>query len=163
MLYAIIETSLPALSQISTEEYNRKDDPARWSKKELLGHLVDSAYNNHQRLIRADKQINLCFPGYAQDDWVRKNNYQNREPDEILHLWSSSNRHLAILISQLSSDILSRKTKDHNFDKICMNLLHHEETTSLSYLVWDYIFHLEHHLSQLLPKYDRRLNDDVYY
>jgi len=163
ILTSIIESSLSLLSQISDEAYNRKEDPSRWSKKELLGHLIDSAYNNHQRFMRAARQDNLQFRGYAQDSWVQMNGYQQREPSEIIELWSSSNRHLAILISNLSEEVLSRRTIDHNFDKICMNLLQTKENTSLSYLIWDYIFHLEHHLVQLVPQYDRQLKEFTTY
>ena len=163
VLTAIIKTSLPALSQISNEAYRQKDDPTRWSKIEMLGHLIDSAYNNHQRFMLAGHQDHLRFSGYHQDLWVKRNDYQHRESAEIIRLWSSSNHHLANLLAQLSTEVLTRKTYDHDFDKICMNSLRAGDNTSLSYLVWDYIFHLEHHLSQLLPEYERQLEDYSYY
>ncbi len=149
----IISSANTALLKLSEEECAHKSHPNKWSKKELLGHLVDSAYNNHQRFLRAASQDNLVFWGYDQDDWVIRNNYQARTWKEILATWLTVNCHLLELIQAIDDDLLYRKTTDHNFDKICMNLLESKEETCLNYLIWDYIFHLEYHLVQLLPDY----------
>ncbi len=152
-LNKIIATVPAQIKAIDQATMNFKPKPAKWSKKELLGHLVDSAYNNHQRFLRAEEQDNLIFQGYDQDDWVIKNNYQNRETDEILNLWILSNQHLSVLIENLPKSILKKETTEHTFHKICMNLLKEDEPTSLSYLIEDYIFHLEYHLAQLITDY----------
>jgi hypothetical protein len=152
-LNQIIDKALPALRQLNEAELSQRPAPGKWSKKEILGHLIDSAYNNHQRFLRAEKQGNLIFQGYDQRDWVEKNDYQNRALGEVLDTWATANRHLSVLIAGLSGELLQQESRDHNFHLICMNLLSEGELTSLSYLIWDYLFHLEHHLAQLIPGY----------
>jgi len=133
-----------------------KASAAKWSKKEILGHLVDSAYNNHQRFMRAEGQGNLVFWGYDQDGWVKKNNYQKRTTEEILRLWVNVNQHLGQLIASLPQSTLNLKTVEHNFDIICMNRLRTKDLTCLSYLIWDYLFHIEYHLTQIIPNYKKK-------
>ena len=152
-LLQILSKTEPLFRAISEAEFSFKETPERWSKKELLGHLIDSAYNNHQRFLRAEEQGNLIFRGYTQDAWVQKNHYQNRDQAELVQLWLLCNRHLAALIAGLSEDLLRRKTSEHNFHKICSNRIPEGSTSSLSYLIWDYLSHLEHHLKQLFPSY----------
>ncbi len=154
-LTLIILSVIPKINSISSEEIRYKPVPNKWSKVEILGHLIDSAYNNHQRFLRAESQGNLIFQGYDQDDWVIKNNYQNRNEKEILETWVGVNRHISILTQGLSEELLNKKTTEHNFHKICMNVLEEGETTTLSYLIWDYNFHIEHHLSQIISDYKR--------
>ena len=132
-----------------------KPSPSKWSKNEILGHLIDSAYNNHQRFARAKAQGNLIFQGYDQDDWVIKNDYQNRNFHSILGVWLTANQHMNALIERLPLDLLERPTTKHNFHRICMNLIPEGQPTSLGYLAWDYCFHLEHHISQILTDYTR--------
>ncbi len=155
VLAKIIQEALPELNKISATEMNFKPSASKWSKKELMGHLIDSAYNNHQRFLRAEGQGNLVFWGYDQDEWVVKNKYQDRKLEEVLSTWVVANQHLAFLIECLSDEVLQTKTTSHNFHKICMNLLQEGESTSLSYLVWDYLFHIEYHLNQIIPNYQK--------
>ena len=152
-LRQIINTAESALHSIDDDLFNHKSTPNKWSKKEILGHLIDSAYNNHQRFIRAEEQGNLIFPGYNQPLWVIRNNYQNRDKREVIDSWFQVNQHLSFLIEQIPEDVMNRKTRDHNFHLICMNLIQEGVSTTLSYLVWDYLFHLEHHLKQIIPGY----------
>ncbi|MBX2878126.1 MAG: DinB family protein [Saprospiraceae bacterium] len=156
-LVHILEASVPQLLAQSPEEMQHKTDPSRWSKQEIMGHLVDSAYNNHQRFIRAEAQGNLIFNGYDQVDWVKRNAYQDREWTAIVKLWEASNRHLGHVTASIDPGFLENKTSDHNFHIIGMNRPEGGSLSSLSYLIWDYIFHLEHHLVQLLPNYERIL------
>lgn len=157
VLDRIISIARPKLLDISAHELAERPAPDKWSKKEIIGHLIDSAYNNHQRFLRASQQDNLVFFGYDQVDWVRQNDYQQREVTELIHTWATVNFHLSRLIHQLPAALLGRETTDNNFHKICMNRIPEGQASSLGYLVWDYLFHLEHHLVQILPDY-RRLN-----
>ncbi len=148
------------MSQVLSEaEFRHKPNPAKWSKQEILGHLIDSAYNNYQRFLRAATQDNLIFQGYDQDAWVRQNDYQNRDYMEIIGTWINVNNHLSFLVRGLPEAVLTRQTTQHNFHQICMNTIPEGAPTSLSYLVWDYLFHMEHHLSQILPDYRRLLGE----
>ena len=63
------------------------------------------------------------------------------------------NQHLAVLLEGLPKELLTQETTQHNFYQICMNRPKEGETSSLAYLIWDYLFHLEHHLAQILPNY----------
>jgi hypothetical protein len=159
ILKNVIDKSYNALKALPLANLNAKPNPERWSKKELIGHLVDSAYNNHQRFLRAESQGNLIFWTYAQDEWVIKNQYQNRNAQEIIELWYRTNQHLCSLVDGLSDEILHKQTNEHNFHRICMKRIEEHDFTSLGYLIWDYIFHLEHHLSQLLADYEKELGD----
>ena len=144
------------LGRIDESSFSLKTTPEKWSKKEILGHLVDSAYNNHQRFIRAEGQGDLIFDGYDQVDWVLKNDYQNRSATGIIELFVASNTHIVRLLSNLSSDLIDEETSDHNFDAICMRTLAKGEITSLGYLIADYIFHVEHHLIQIIDDYEKK-------
>jgi hypothetical protein len=154
-LRQIIQIATPQIESLSAMHMHDKPSPEKWSKKEILGHLIDSAYNNHQRFLRAGSQEDLIFQGYDQNDWVIKNNYQNRSEKEVLALWANANLHMCALIESISETILSKETTNHNFHKIGMKRPEEGSTSSLSYLIWDYIFHLEHHLSQIIPNYEK--------
>lgn len=154
-LHQIISQATPILKAAEESTFSQRPAPNKWSKKEILGHLIDSAYNNHQRFIRAEKQGDLVFIGYDQVDWVVKNNYQQRALNELVDTWGTANRHLAILLAQLPAAVYEKQYTDHNFHQICMIHPSEEEPTSLAYLAADYIFHLEHHLAQLIEEYEK--------
>ena len=152
-LHQITAKAAPILKALNEDHLSLRPAPGKWSKKEILGHLIDSAYNNHQRFIRAEKQGNLVFSRYDQVDWVIKNNYQERAVVELVDTWVTTNKHLAILLAQLSAAAYAQQYTDHNFHQICMIRPAEGEPSSLAYLVEDYIFHLEHHLAQLIEDY----------
>lgn len=151
----IIAMANISLDKISDADFEYKPNSTTWSKKEILGHLIDSAYNNHQRFIRAEGQGNLIFQGYDQVDWVIKNNYQNRSTDELIHTWVTANLHLCCLVETLSATTLQEETIDHNFHEIGMVRPPEGAPSSLEYLFWDYIFHVEHHLAQIIDGYEK--------
>ena len=71
-----VERAAAELLAVSDEAAAVRPGRGRWSAKEIVGHLVDSAANNHQRFVRAQWQDDLVFPGYAQDAWVEAQRYQ---------------------------------------------------------------------------------------
>lgn len=154
-LLQITSSAANTLIHLNEKEMSHKPIASKWSKKEILGHLIDSAYNNHQRFLRAEEQSNLTFDGYDQVDWVIRNQYQQRKSSEIIHTWIIVNQHLSHLITSLSPEIVNRTTTKHNLDKIGMRPVEHGAPISLGFLIEDYIFHIEHHLAQLIPDYDR--------
>lgn len=109
----------------------------KWSKKEILGHLIDSAANNHQRFVRLQLQDELVLPGYDQPNWVRTQRYQERAWKDLVELWSAYNRHLAHIIESIAPQSLGNvwKAKDGDLD--------------LAFLVRDYLRHLLHHMEQI--------------
>lgn len=123
---------------LSEEEFTQKPIPGKWSKKEILGHLVDSAANNHQRFIRTQfEEAPVIF--YDQDEWVRIQDYQSEKKEMIITLWATYNRHLAYVISGIPDEKLTRSCKGRNGAEY-----------TLEFLVTDYLTHLEHHLKQLI-------------
>jgi hypothetical protein len=127
------------LQQISEETAAHKPQPATWSRKEILGHLLDSAANNLQRFVRMQLQDHLELPGYDQDGWVRIQRYQELEWGEILQMWEMYNRHLARLIATANPDALKHTWKSPD-----------GEIVNLEFVMRDYIVHMKHHLDQIL-------------
>ncbi len=112
--------------------------PGKWSRKEILGHLVDSASNNHQRFVRAQLSDKLEFPPYAQTEWVEIQDYADESWQLLVELWSAYNLHLAHVIANIPPERL--KVQCRIGDK---------EATTLEDLIADYVRHMEHHLKQL--------------
>lgn len=150
-LQEILRAAAPLLSQVTEAEWNAKPDPERWSKKEILGHLVDSAYNNHQRFVRGAYREDLCFEGYDQNAWVRRNAYQQRPVEDVVGTFFTSQHHLAFTIATLPTDRLDRETSEHNFHRMAMRKVPAGAPRSLGFLIEDYLFHLVHHLQQIVP------------
>ena len=115
-----------------------KRDPHVWSVKEIVGHLIDSAANNHQRFIRAQQSGELSFPGYEQNAWVLAQNYQAESWPRLVDLLILYNRHLAHVIRQMPQSVA---------DVPCR--IGTNEAVSLSFLAEDYLTHLRHHLKQI--------------
>src|SRR5262245_17020217 len=83
--------------------------PGKWSKKEIIGHLLDSASNNHGRFVRAQLQDDLVFPGYDQDEWVRVQRYQSRRWVDLVRAWHAYNHQIASVMAAADEDALTRR------------------------------------------------------
>jgi hypothetical protein len=141
-LSSIVSAALPRLSAISEDVAARKPSPDKWSKKEILGHLVDSAANNHQRFIRLQLEAEISLPGYEQDGWVRAGRYQHTPWADVIALWSAYNRHLATIIE--------------TFDPAALDHVWHaaDGDATLKFIADDYVRHLKHHLRQIDAAFD---------
>ena len=137
-LLRTIEEAVTWLKSIDPERTTFKPSEATWSAKEVLGHLIDSAVNNHQRFVRAQQVDELTFPGYEQTFWVSSQHYQERPWLELVELWHLYNRHLAHVI---------RHVPANQWDTPCT--IGTSETVTLGFIVEDYLPHLQHHLSQI--------------
>jgi hypothetical protein len=133
-----VATSVPRLLALPESETARKPSPDRWSKKEILGHLIDSACNNHQRFVRTQLEGGLTFPGYEQEGWVRCQGYATADWQLLVELWAAYNRHLAVVVARLP--VASRAFA-------CR--IGGSEELSFAAVVEDYVRHLDHHLAQL--------------
>jgi len=131
-----INEYLPKLKLLVDEKTAFKSMPGKWSKKEILGHLVDSAQNNLRRFIVGQYEENPKIV-YMQDDWVRINNYQQSKLKDLVQLWYLTNLQLITVLR--NSDAKER-------EKTCET----EGSHSLNWLAADYIRHLRHHLHQVL-------------
>ncbi|HWP84714.1 MAG TPA: DinB family protein [Terriglobia bacterium] len=134
-LVEVAEARLRAVSEPESEKPIRKGG---WSSKQVIGHRIDSAANNHQRFVRAALQGSLEFPGYDQDGMVRVQAVQQAPWPALLALWASYNRFLAHVIEHLPAEKL---------DSVCRIGTH--EPVTLRFLAEDYVAHLRHHLRQI--------------
>jgi hypothetical protein len=141
-----IDVTTEGLQQLSVSD---ETSPGRWNRKQILGHLIDSAANNHQRFVRAQFTTDLNFPGYEQDNWVESQQYENESWENLVQLWSSYNRHLVHMLSIVPEQTLTQKRTEHNLDKIAFKLVPAHEPATLEYFVRDYVDHLRHHLAQI--------------
>jgi hypothetical protein len=138
---SIVDQASDRLVHMKPEEVSLKETPDDWSKKEILGHLIDSASNNHQRFVRACCNVAANFPTYNQNDWVRIQQYNESDWEALVELWSAYNRHLCDLIERIPNDA---KSSPCNIGK--------EEPVTLEFVVKDYLRHLRHHMNEILAK-----------
>lgn len=154
-IYDIIIQAIPKLRELTPQDFMWKPAPDKWAKSEILGHLIDSAFVNFQRFISVGSENRLIFSPYEQEHWVRRNDYINYRTNDLIQIWANTNSHLGEMLDNIPDEVLYRKTTDHNFDRICMNLLEAGTSSSLNYLIWDYLDHMEHHLKQIIPEYKK--------
>jgi hypothetical protein len=136
------------LSLTETESEARRA-PEKWSPKETIGHLVDSAANNHQRFVRTQFTDSLVFPPYEQDDWVAVQHYQQESWPALVQLWLSYNLHLLHIVSRIPESKLTQSRTEHNLDRIAWRTVSRDEPVTLEYFIRDYIAHMKHHLQQI--------------
>lgn len=133
-----IINSIPnILLEMGEMELSIKYSDEKWSKKEILGHLIDSATNNHQRFVRAQFESNPEI-NYDQNKWNKFNFYQEIESIQLIHFWTSYNRQLLEIIKRIPKESLIKQIKIG------------ESLITLEFLIIDYVEHLEHHLKQLI-------------
>jgi DinB superfamily len=137
-LLRLVETAEPKLREVSDLESATPVLPGGWSRKEVVGHLIDSASNNHQRFVRAALQPSLDFPGYDQVASVRVQAFQQADWALLVSLWAAYNHHLAHMLARLP---------DSKLDTLCR--IGSGEPVTLGFLAEDYLSHLAHHLSQI--------------
>lgn len=135
-LLAIIDEYLPQLKALDEKHSSAKPLPNKWSKKEIIGHLIDSAQNNLRRFIVAQYEENPLIV-YKQDYWVSVNNYQSYALIDLIQLWYLLNQQICSVLNN-SSDEMQQRT--------CQT----ESLHNIDWLANDYIKHLKHHLHQIL-------------
>lgn len=138
-----------SLRQISDTDAAKKLSTTAWSAKEIIGHLIDSASNNHQRFMRAQWMDDLIFSGYEQDGWVSAQRYQHADWHELIDLWALYNRHLARVMEAMPDDVRLRIHTKHNLFEVAWTTVPADTPTTLDYFMRDYVRHLHHHLRQL--------------
>lgn len=127
------------LGRFSEAEGETRPSPERWSRKEVLGHLIDSAANNHQRFVRGQIAGSRHFPEYEQEQWVRVQHYQTSPWAELITLWRAYNSHLLRVVEAMPEE--GRRA-------ICR--VGEGPEVTVAWLIVDYVDHLEHHLRKML-------------
>jgi hypothetical protein len=146
-----IETSAARLHDLSDAEARGARGADSWTPKEIVGHLIDSASNNHGRFVRAQFTDDLVFPGYEQEEWVRAQRYNEESWPLLVELWKHYNLHLLHVMAAASVEKLKQPRARHSLDKIAWQLVNPQQPATLEYLMTDYIGHLKSHLRQIFP------------
>jgi len=137
-LLSVIDAAEPRLRAISSGESAKPILAGGWSRRQVIGHLIDSASNNHQRFVRAALQPSLEFPRYDQEGNVRVQAPQEADWPLLVSLWATYNRYLAHIIARLPASKL---------ETICR--IGDGEPHTLSFVASDYVTHMLHHLRQI--------------
>jgi hypothetical protein len=149
-LLRAIDRCEPALLAIGDDRSAARPAPGKWSPREIIGHLIDSASNNHERFVRAQLQDHLVFSGYDQDAWVDVQRYEQADWADLVGLWAALNRHLARVMALVPEEIRRRERPRHNLHEIAFQMVPAHEPATLDFLMGDYVAHLQHHLRQVL-------------
>ena len=144
-----VEDATPKLIALGDSSAKRPA-PGKWAPREIVGHLIDSASNNHQRFVRGQLQEDLVFPGYAQEDWVRIGRYADAPWEELVTLWRTFNLQIARLMEGTPEEVRMRPRALHNLREIGVPLAPNEPGR-LEHVMRDYVVHLRHHLAQIFP------------
>lgn len=136
-LKQIVAQAPSLLMALSPDEVSAQPAPGKWSKKQELGHLLDSASNNHQRVVRAQVEEQPSLSDYDGDRWVTLHNYQAMEWSEIIERWRVMNQQLIRAASSIAPRALERK------------LTVGGKIMTLGVLLNDYVDHLLHHIRHI--------------
>ena len=145
---AVVRTAAHLL-RVPAEAAARRPGPDKWSAKEIVGHLIDSASHNHQRFVLAQFQDDLVFRGYAQAEWVRSQRYQDAPWPELVTLWRDYNFHVARVMAAMPPEVRHRQHRRHNLHEVAWRPVPADAPATLDYFMCDYVAHLEHHVRQL--------------
>jgi hypothetical protein len=141
-LLNVVEEFEKKMSAISDADFSAKPLVNKWSKKEVLGHLIDSAQNNLRRFIVGQYESNAPKITYDQDFWVNANGYQQMKKADVIASWRLINHRIAAVLENMPEANYS-KTADTGKGK--------PELHELEWLADDYVKHMKHHLNQVIP------------
>ncbi|NML70337.1 DinB family protein [Chryseobacterium sp. RP-3-3] len=139
ILKNIVDAELQRFETISEEEWAYKISSEKWSKKEILGHLCDSALTNIRRFVVTQYKENDNIV-YDQDFWVKAQNYQNVPFSEVIGLWKSLNLQIVHTVENIPDEALQRT---------CDTTKTVPQAFTLEYIIQDYIDHLQYHLKAI--------------
>ena len=137
-LQFLCDTIPGLLHEIDEQNFSTKPAPGKWSKKEIIGHLIDSATNNHHRFVRGQFE-NIPTVTYEQNNWNESNYYDKIDSSQIISLWTAYNKHLLEIMKHIPKDKLTNKVNSFG-----------DDIYTIEYLMDDYVRHLEHHLKQVV-------------
>lgn len=139
-LLGVVREYSEKMLAISDDQFHVSPHPRKWSKIEVLGHLVDSAQNNLRRFICSQYEFPPLLISYDQDFWVSANQYSSASKKDLILLWTLLNQRIAAVLQAMPVD---------SYQKYCPIITGGQQT--LEWFATDYIKHLKHHLNQILP------------
>lgn len=139
ILKNIIDAELLRFQNISEEEWTYKSAPEKWSRKEIIGHLCDSAFTNIRRFVVTQYKENENIV-YDQNVWVKAQNYQNVPTAELIALWKALNFQIVHVVENIPDEALQRT---------CDTTKTEPQRFTLEYIINDYVDHLQHHLKAI--------------
>jgi len=134
----LCDTIPSLLAEIDETAFSTRPAPDKWSRKEIIGHLIDSAANNHQRFVRGQFE-NVPKIVYDQDKWNEYSFHQKMDSHQLIAFWTIYNKQLAALLRHIPNKNWKRECETNEGNKY-----------TLEFLCMDYIEHLEHHLRQIV-------------
>jgi hypothetical protein len=134
----VVNSAEEILRRFSAEESKVPVLAGGWSRRQVIGHLIDSASNNHQRFVRASLADSLEFPGYDQNGWAGVQAAEEADWSLLVVLWANYNRYLAHVIAHLPAAKLEVPIR-----------IGQNEPVTLKFLAEDYLRHMVHHLAQI--------------
>jgi hypothetical protein len=138
-LAGVLREAMPWLVTVSEAEASVPEREGKWSAKQVIGHLIDSAVNNLGRIVRLQIEPGQSLPGYEQEAWVGLQHYAERDWAEVLALWFALNEHVAWTVRHIDKGGLAKNGTVAG------------QTLTLGFLIEDYVAHMEHHLRQMRP------------
>lgn len=143
-LRSLIERFIAAAQSIDEPAFSAKPLPGKWSKKEIVGHLVDSGHNNLRRFICAQYEAEPPHIVYNQDFWVAANSYQQMPKAEVLQLWQLINERICAVLQAMPQEYYSQS---------CNTGRDTPQLHTVEWLAADYVRHMKHHLNQVIPHF----------
>ena len=138
-LHAAIGEALQLFQQVDETRTTRRLKPEGWCAREVLGHLIDSACNNHRRFVMGQSPATTRFDGYDQEEWVTRQRYDKVPWRDLVALWTAYNRHLAHVMASTPDEAAARTALAPDGSS----------QISVAFLMEDYVQHLRHHLMQI--------------
>jgi len=141
-LNQVIREYAKKIASIPEKEFAAKPQPDKWSKKEVLGHLIDSAQNNLRRFICGQYEPTPPKIVYDQERWVVSNNYTQTDSPELITFWLLINQRIVAVLNQMPPSAYASNC-DTGKDSVQLH--------SIEWLADDYVKHMKHHLNQIIP------------
>jgi hypothetical protein len=138
-LHEAIGDALQVFQGVDETRTTRMKPGGGWCARQILGHLIDSACNNHRRFVLGQSSDLAKYDGYEQNAWVARQHYDKVPWRDLVTLWAAYNRHLAHVMSCVPDDVAAHEAMGPDGDV----------RVTLAFLMDDYVAHLRHHVEQI--------------